>query len=59
MTPLPEDEPPAPEELQDVVTRAKDLPLEALSASDEIPNPFFCRCWDTNGHELAGSIQTS
>jgi hypothetical protein len=41
------------------VTRAKDLPLEALSASDQIPNPFFCRCWDTNGHELSGSIQAS
>jgi hypothetical protein len=58
-SPLSEDETASSEELQDVVARAKDLPLEATSAADQVPNPFFGRRRDADGHQLSGSIQTA
>jgi hypothetical protein len=59
VAPLSEDEPASSQELQDVVTRAQDLTLEALSAADQVANPLFGRRRDADGHQLAGSIQTA
>jgi len=59
MTPLPEDEPPAPEELQDVVPGPKNLSLKALPAPDQVPDSFLCWRWNVDGYQLSGSIQAS
>ena len=41
------------------MTRTKDLTLEALSAADQVANPFFGRRRDADSHQLAGSIQAA
>jgi hypothetical protein len=57
VTRLAEDEITSAQELEDVVARAEDLALEALTTTHEIPDPLFGRRGDTNGGELTDSVE--
>jgi hypothetical protein len=47
----------AAEELQDVVPRLEDLPLERLSAPDDVTNPLLRFARDADRRELAGAVE--
>jgi hypothetical protein len=47
------------QELEDIVARAEDLSLKALTATHQVPDPFFGRRGDTNGSEFADSVESA
>ncbi len=59
MTGFTEDESTSAQELEDVMARAEDLALEALTATHEVPDPLLGRRGDTNGGEFTDSVEAS
>ena len=59
MTGFTEDESTSAQELEDVMARAEDLALEALTATHEVPDPLLGRRGDTNGGEFTDSVEAT